>query len=161
MGRKCNCIGRGRLTLKRYQIVDLLCLTILAGTLIYLLLFWGQIPTGSGAGIGGDGAASRQTLVVLLVVTWFLYAGLTMAEQLPRLLKGKREFKEEMLKLFHELFKMVRALKLALVILFSYLLVYSAGVHDLPRFLMPLILGITVAIIAMNLLRLNWMRNKD
>ena len=52
------------------------------------------------------------------------------------------------------------SLMLALVMLFSYLAVYSAKVHELPEFLMPLILGVTVLILVLNLIRLNWMRRQ-
>lgn len=132
------------------------------GTVIYLLLNWGQVGAVSGGrvGLGRDGAASKQTLVILLVVTWFLFAGLTMAEQLPRLFGKEKELGVATRHVIRELLTMVRGMKLALVTLFSYLAVYSARVHELPEFLMPLILGITVLSLILNLIRLNWMRKK-
>lgn len=142
--------------------IDGLCIIIMVGTMIYLLLNWGQIAAESGGsvGLGGDGSASKQTLVILLVVTWFMFAGLTMAEQLPRLFWGQKQLREDTRHILGELIKMVKALKLALVMLFSYLAVYSAKVHELPEFLMPLILGVTVLILVLNLIRLNWMRRQ-
>ncbi len=142
--------------------IDGLCLIVMLGTVIYLFLSWGQVGavSGGGVGLGRDGAASKQTLVILVVVTWFLFAGLTMAEQVPRLFTKEKELGDATRHVIRELLTMVRGMKLALVTLFSYLAVYSARVHELPEFLMPLTLGITVLSLILNLIRLNWMRKK-
>lgn len=131
------------------------------GTATYVLLTWGQVGAVNSGNAGqGGGGASKESLVILLVVTWFLFAGLTMAEQLPKLFGGQKQPDPAVNQIMGELITMVRALKLLLVVLFSYLVIHSAKVHELPDFLMPFILGGAMLLLVVSILRLNWMKRK-
>ena len=70
-------------------IINVLCLILLVGTVIYLIAAWGSLPDLIPGHFGGDGQITRYdskgTLIIPLVIAWLLYLGFLVIERVPQI----------------------------------------------------------------------------
>ena len=121
---------------------EALCLTLLLGTVIFLIVFWKNIPDSVPSHFNAagqiDGYAGKKTLILLPVMMAVIYAALSLVKTMRFRSLGREVRVPAPLLLFP-------AMKLAILTGFSYMTVCSAlsrplGAWYLPVFLV-LILG--------------------
>lgn len=133
---------------RREKILDLICLLIMVVSLLDLVINWKAL------GSFGNDATSKESIVILTMITWFMFGGLTFAETLPQRFMSTSDSFSGNEQLILEIQRMLQAHKLAVVILFSFLTIRSSGIHLLPGFLLPLVALGAILIIVFSILRL-------
>lgn len=118
-------------------IIEILCLTILIGTVGYLLVNWGTIPDKIPThydGMGNiDGWGEKSELIFTLAITWILYIAITVIEQFPQVWNtGIKVTEENRERVYRTLKYMVHTLKLILVIDLTYLTIIPIFAVELP-----------------------------
>jgi len=130
----------------KYDIgVEIVCLTLLIGVLIYLFLNWSSIPDiipGHYNAMGKiDRMGSKNELLILPIIGWLMYLILTVIENLPQIwntgVTVTEENKERVYRILKNLFNTV---KLIMVAIFVYLTINSSQVISLSVWFLPLFL---------------------
>ncbi|HHY81407.1 MAG TPA: DUF1648 domain-containing protein [Clostridiales bacterium] len=144
----------------RYDIfIEISCLLCLAGTIIYLAAVWKDIPDkipGHYNAIGEvDRIVSKGSLIVLPVISWIMYAGMTAITRFPQIWNtGVSVTEENKEKVYRTLKDMMGTLKLLLIAVFAYLTINSAMAKPLPVLFLPVFLCIMFGILIYFIVRL-------
>ncbi len=132
----------------KYDIlVEVCCLVCLIGLLIYLVTVWQRIPDeipGHYNAMGEiDRITSKRSLIALPIITWIMYAGVTVIGKFPQIWNtGVTVTEANKEKVYRVLKNMLGTLKLLMVITFTYLTVHSALAKPLPALFLPISVGI-------------------
>jgi uncharacterized membrane protein len=130
----------------KYDIlVEVSCLLCLIGSVIYLVAAWQHIPNeipGHYNAMGEiDRITSKGSLVVLPIITWIMYAGMTVIGRFPQIWNTGVAVTEENKKRVYRLLKnMLGTLKLLIVAVFTYLTVNSSMAKPLSPLFLPVFL---------------------
>jgi uncharacterized membrane protein len=105
----------------RYDIfINIVCLTQLIGIVIYFIIMWDSIPDQIPGHYNAAGEitrwGSKGELLILPIISWFLYLMITGVEQFPQIWNtGVRVTEENKEQVYRILKNMLGAIKLALV----------------------------------------------
>lgn len=133
--------------------VHALCLISMVVTCLFLAVRWGQIPdqVPNRFSAAGEilGMADKGALLLLPLLCWVLYLGLTALEQFPQLWStGVRVTAENQERVYRVLGQLLCIVKLAMVIVFCGQTAWSSTGLPMPGWGLPavllLILGPTV-----------------
>lgn len=130
----------------KYNIfVEVVCLILLIGVLIYLFLNWSSIPDkipGHYNSMGEiDRMGSKGELLILPIVGWLMYIGLTVVEHFPQIWNtGVTVTEKNKERVYGILKNMMSTVKLVMVAVFVYLAINSSKAIPLPVWFLPVFL---------------------
>jgi uncharacterized membrane protein len=130
----------------KYHIVaNLICLILLLGIIIYLGINWNNIPDKIPGHYNFMGVVDRWgnkgELIILPIVGWITYLGMTTLEQFPQVWNtGVTVTAENKERVYLILKNMLVTVKLLVVINFVYLTITSALGKNLPIWFLPVFL---------------------
>lgn len=139
--------------------IEICCLLCLFGTLIYLIAIWehipGEIPGHYNAMGEIDRITSKESLLVIPIITWIMYIGLTVVEKFPQIWNtGVTVTEENMEKVYRILKSMLGTFKLSMVAKFTYLTIYSAMAKPLSIWFLPISLIIMFGLLTFFIIKL-------
>lgn len=128
--------------------VDLICLILLIGVLIYLFLNWNSIPDkipGHFNAMGEiDRMGSKKELLVIPLISWLMYLGMTVLEKFPQVWNtGVTVTEENKERVYRVLKNMLCTMKLIVVANFVYITINSSQGKSLPVLYLPVFLTLT------------------
>lgn len=130
----------------KYNIfVEIVCLILLIGVSIYLFVIWNSIPNkipGHYNAMGEiDRMGNKGELLILPIVGWLMYIGLTVLEKFPQIWStGVTVTEENKERVYRILKNMLSTIKLIMVAVFVYLTINSARVISLSVWFLPVFL---------------------
>ena len=136
-----------RLKKSRYNIfVEVVCLVLLVGVVLYLVVNWNTIPDKIPGHYNAAGEIDRvgdkAELVMLPIVGWLMYLGLTIIEHFPQIWNTGVTVTEENRERVYRIAKnMLSTVKLIMVVNFVYLTFNSSKATPLPVWFLPVFLG--------------------
>ncbi len=139
-------LGKMKMKKSRYEIsINLICVATLIFITWYLALSWNSIPDKVPGHYNAQGVVDRWggkgELLILPVISWIMYLGLTIIEQFPMIWNtGVKVTKDNELKVFSTLKNMLLTTKLLFVLNFAYLTLNSITGTDLWPWHLPVIL---------------------
>ena len=127
----------------KYDIgVEIVCLILLIAVSIYLYINWNSIPDqipGHYNAMGEvDRMGSKNELLVLPVMSWLLYLGMTVLEQFPQVWNtGVTVTEENKERVYRVLKNMLSTVKLIVVAVFVYITINSSRALSLSVWFLP------------------------
>ncbi len=126
-------------------IVNLICILLLVGILIYLGLNWSSIPDKIPGHYNALGVVDRWgnkgELFILPIISWILYSGITILERFPQVWNTGVEVTEENKERVYGVLKnMIGTVKLIMVVVFSFLTINTALAKELSLWFVPVFL---------------------
>ncbi|MFA0815064.1 MAG: DUF1648 domain-containing protein [Anaerofustis sp.] len=127
----------------RYDVViNLFCLLLLVGIVAILIVNWSNIPDkipGHYNAVGEvDRWGNKEELLILPIIGWILYIGITVLEQFPQIWNtGVKVTEQNATRIYRILKNMVGTIKLLMVFVFVFLTVNSAFAKALPDWFLP------------------------
>ena len=123
-------------------IINFLSLLCLVGTVVFLIISWKTIPDeipGHYSAAGeGDKVTDKSSLIVLLIVGWIIFIGLSVVEKFPQIWNtGVQVTEQNKEKVYRILKTMIGTIKLLVALMISYLTLYSATGKSLPLLFTP------------------------
>ena len=132
-----------KLKRSKYDILlEIVCLILLIGVLIYLFLNWNSIPEkipGHYNAMGKiDRMGSKKELLVLPIISWLMYLGMTALERFPQIWNtGVTVTEENKERVYRVLKNMLSTMKLIVVAVFVYLTINSSQAISLSVWFLP------------------------
>ena len=132
--------------------VETVCLLGLVGILVYLGVLWPQIaemvPAHYNAAGQIDRMAGKNTLLLLPIIGWILYIGMSVLARFPRAWNtGVTITDENRERVYRTLKNTLGTLKMAVVAAFAALTVYSSLGLNLPFWFLPGILILVLGLL--------------
>jgi len=130
----------------KYDIfVEVVCLTLLIGVLVYLFLNWSSIPDkipGHYNAMGKiDRMGSKGELVILPIIGWLMYLVMTVIGNIPQIWNtGVTVTEENKERVFPIIKNMINTFKLIMVAVFVYLTINSSKAIPLTEWFLPMFL---------------------
>ncbi|NFS28790.1 DUF1648 domain-containing protein [Clostridium botulinum] len=126
-------------------IINFLSLLCLFGTAIYLIISWSTIPSKIPGHYNTTGVVDKITdknsLIMLLVVGWIMFIGLSIVEKFPQIWNtGIQVTEKNKEKVYRILKNMIGTMKLLIALAFSYLTLHSTTVENLSPLFLPVFL---------------------
>jgi hypothetical protein len=143
----------------KYYSIDIICIALLFGTSIYLLISWGNLPDkipGHYDALGNiDRWGSKNELIVLPIIAWIMFIGISVLERFPKVWNtGVKVTEENAYRVYSTLYDMIKTLKLMLVIIFSFLTINSIHMTNLPKIFLPIMLILIFSNLIYHLIKL-------
>lgn len=135
-----------KLKKNKYDVfVEIVCLILLIGVLIYLFINWNNIPdeiSGHYNAMGEiDRMGSKGELLVTPIIAWLMYLGMTVIERFPQIWNtGVTVTEENKERVYRILKNMLGTVKLIVVSVFVYLTINSAQAISLAVWFLPVFL---------------------
>lgn len=128
------------------QLMNRLSLLLLLGTAVFLVVYWRRIPEEIPMHFNAVGEidrwGSKAELLILPVITWLMYGLLTVAEQIPSAwnsdIKMTEKNREQVYALLGHL---LSTLKLLVIAMFTWIILWCALTMPLPAWFLPIVLG--------------------
>lgn len=145
----------------RYEFsINLICVASLVFITLHLILSWNnlsdKVPGHYNAQGVVDRWASKGELIILPIISWIMYLGLTIIEQFPSIWNTSvKVTKDNQISVYSATKNMLLTLKLILVLNFVYLTLNSIMGTDLWAWHLPLLMILTFGTIIYFLVKLN------
>ena len=142
-----------------YRAINILCLLILIGTIVWLVAVWDNIPdeiaTHFDYAGNPDSYGSKTDIIVIPIFAWILYGVMVFVELIPGAWNtGVKVTPENSERVYGIIKSMIVFLKLYIVILFAVITVFSALVQRMPVWLLPVEMVVIFGTIIVSLVRL-------
>lgn len=139
--------------------MEVVCIGILVGITLYLIFNWSFIPEKVPLHYDWKGNIDRwgnkTELLILPIMSWFLYLMITALEQFPRLWNtGVSITEENQVKVYRALKYMIKSSKMLMVLDFTFLDICSIAGRELPGWFGIVFVGAIFGNIVFWLLRL-------
>lgn len=126
-------------------IINFLSLLCLIGTVIFLSISWktipDEIPGHYNAAGEVDKITDKNSLIVLLIVGWIMFIGLSVVEKFPQIWNtGIQVTEQNKEKVYRILKTMIGTIKLLVALVFSYLTLHSTTGQNLSPLFLPVFL---------------------
>jgi len=140
-------------------VINILCLILLIGIIIYLLISWSGIPDQIPGHFAADGTVNRWdskgTLFIVPAIAWVLFIGITIIERFPHLWNtGVRVTEENKYRIYKITKSLLVTIKLFVVALFVSITIMQTLAQSLPVFFLPVFLSLMSVIIVYHIIRL-------
>ena len=140
-------------------ILNIACIILLLGVVIYLLIRWSSIPdqVPGHFNVSGDVTRwdSKGTLIIMPVIAGVLYIGITILERFPQVWNtGVRITQENMFRVYRILKSMISIVKLLIITIFVSITIITSLAISLPSWLMPVFISLIFGTIVFNIVRL-------
>ena len=142
-----------------YRIINILCLVIMVGSLVWLIVYWkhipDEIPTHFNVYGDADDFGSKKEIIILPIFAWMTFGMISLIECFPGAWNtGVKVTPENSARVYGILKGMIVILKLFVVLTFTLLMVFSAISKGLPIWLLPVELVGIFGTIIVSLIRL-------
>ena len=129
-------------------VLNWVCLLALIGTALYLAFNWGSIPDKIPVHYNAMGEidrwGSKAELLILPLISWITYIGLSVIERFPRVWNtGVKITVENRDRIYTIILNMIVTLKLVTTSIFVFLTIYSTLSKPLPIWFTPIFLILT------------------
>ncbi|HOK63632.1 MAG TPA: hypothetical protein PLE17_07050, partial [Soehngenia sp.] len=102
-----------------------------------------------------DRWGSKNELIVLPIIAWIMFIGISVLERFPKVWNtGVKVTEENAYRVYSTLYDMIKTLKLMLVIIFSFLTINSIHMNNLPKIFLPIILVLIFGNLIYHLIKL-------
>jgi len=140
-------------------ILNIACIVLLLGIVIYLLVMWSSIPDQVPGHFNASGEVTRWdnkgSLIVMPVIAGVLYIGMTILEQFPKVWNtGVRVTQENMFRVYRIVKSMISIIKLLIVATFSSIVIIQSLAVSLPAWLLPVFISLIFGTVIINIIRL-------
>lgn len=141
-----RCFLKLKIKKNKYDIgVEIICIILLVGVMIYLFINWNSIPDkipGHYNAMGEiDRMGSKKELFLLPIIGWLMYLGMTLLEQFPKVWNtGVTVTEENKERVYSVLKNMLNTIKLIVVAVFVYLTINSSQTMPLSVWFLPVFL---------------------
>ncbi|MCB2291357.1 DUF1648 domain-containing protein [Clostridium sp. CS001] len=127
--------------------INVTCIVLLFGILIYLGQMWDTLPEripGHYNAIGVvDRWGNKGELIIVPIIAWIMYIGLTVIEKYPQIWNTGVKVTEQNQELVYRLLKnMLGTVKLIIVSVFSFITINSTLSKGMPIWFLPVFLGL-------------------
>ncbi len=141
------------------MVVNMISLLLLIGVVVYLAVTWNGIPDkipGHYNGMGEvDRWGSKGELLILPIIGWVMYIGITILEHFPQIWNtGVTVTEENKARIYPILKNMIGTTKLLVVGVFVFLAVNTALANSLPIWFLPVSLILMFGSIILFVLKL-------
>ena len=128
--------------------INLICLLLLSGLVVYLLINWSDIPDKIPGHYNAMGEVDRWgnkgELLFLPIIGWIMYIGITVLEHFPQVWNtGVTVTEENKARIYPILKNIIGTTKLLVVGVFVILDINSALAKSLPIWFLPIFLVLT------------------
>ena len=128
-------------------VVDILCLILLVGICVYLISQWNDLPDKVPGHYNLNGEVdrwgSKSELLILPIMGWVLYIGITALETFPKIWNTGVTITEENKERVYRLIKtMIGVTKFLMVLIFTLLEISGIKGESLPWYFTVLYLGV-------------------
>ncbi len=142
-----------------YRVINILCLLIMIGTIVWLVAVWDnipeEIPTHFDYAGNPDSYGSKTDIIVLPIFAWILYGVMVFVELIPGAWNtGVKVTPENQDRVYGIIKGMLVFLKLYIVCLFTLITIFSALAKSLPVWLLPVELVVIFGTIIISIVRL-------
>lgn len=142
-----------------YRVINILCLLIMIGTIVWLVAAWDnipeEIPTHFDYAGNPDSYGSKTDIIVLPIFAWILYGVMVFVELIPGAWNtGVKVTPENQVRVYGIIKGMLVFLKLYIVCLFTLITIFSALAKSLPVWLLPVELVVIFGTIIVSIVRL-------
>lgn len=142
-----------------YRIINILCLVVLVGTIVWLVAIWDSIPdeiaTHFDYAGNPDSYGAKTDIIVIPIFSWLLYGMMMLVELIPGAWNtGVKVTPENSERVYGIIKSMIVFLKLYIVILFTIITVFSALSQRMPVWLLPVELVVIFGTIIVSVVRL-------
>lgn len=142
-----------------YRIINILCLVIMVGSLVWLIVYWkhipDEIPTHFNVYGEADSFGSKKDIIILPIFAWMTFGMISLIELFPGAWNtGVKVTPENSGRVYGILKGMIVILKLFVVLTFTLLMVFSAISKGLPVWLLPVELVGIFGTIIVSIIRL-------
>ncbi|MCI8991452.1 MAG: DUF1648 domain-containing protein [Eubacterium sp.] len=133
---------------KADRILNILCLIIMVGMVLFLAAVWFEIPDKIPMHYGFDGTIDRwgakSEIIIMPVVTGGMYIFLTFIERVPQIWNiGVEVTKENKERIYSLVLHLISTIKFIVICIFTYLSVKIAIGGGLPAWFLPVVLLVT------------------
>lgn len=145
---------------KIHYIIDILCLILLICTSIYLIIRWSDLPEkipGHYDAYGNiDRWGSKTEIIVMPIFAWFMFISISILERFPQVWNtGVKVTEANAYKVYSTLYDMIITLKIILTLVFSFLIINSIHMSNLPSIFLPVMLFLVFGDLIYHLLKLH------
>mgnify|MGYP000971021715 FL=1 len=139
--------------------INLICLLLLSGLVVYLLINWSDIPDKIPGHYNAMGEVDRWgnkgELLFLPIIGWIMYIGITVLEHFPQVWNtGVTVTEENKARIYPILKNIIGTTKLLVVGVFVILDINSALAKSLPIWFLPIFLVLTFGSIIFSVVKL-------
>lgn len=134
---------------KHDLLIEVCCIILLVGTLIYLVVNWGSIPDRVPMHYNAAGEitsfAGKATLLIVYVMALIMYIGLSTMERYPQTWNaGVKITEHNKIRIYRILKDMIKTTKLIIVVAFIYLTINTAMAKPLSGWFTPVFLVLII-----------------
>lgn len=145
--------------LKLKLIINILCIIMLLGTTIFLIVYWKHMPDviPMHYNLWGevDGQGNKASIIVLPIVNWIMFGVISIAEMCPGAWNtGVRVTPQNSARIYRILSRLIIAIKIEVVALFSFITINSALSNNMPIKFVPITLILMFGTIIISLISL-------
>ena len=128
-------------------IVNIICLILLIGNVIYLISVWGSLPDQIPAHFDFAGNVTRydskRTLLLMPVFNWIIFISLAIIERFPNMWNtGVKITEKNKERVYGICRNMIITLKLITVVIFLFISVHQTTGTNLPGWYLPVLLSV-------------------
>lgn len=139
--------------------VNIICIAVLLGTVIWLCLSWSNIPEKIPGhyNIYGvvDRWGSKKELLIPPIVAWIMYVGLTLVGNFPEIWNtGVKVTVQNRERIYRVLKDMLETMKLLFVAIFSFLTINSSLSRSLSVWFLPVALCLVFGLLVVFVIKL-------
>ena len=140
-------------------IVNIICVLLLVGLVIYLIVAWGGIPDQIPGHFGADGTVTRYdskgSLIIIPIIAWVMFLGISLVERFPQVWNtGVRVTEENKFRVYRVLKSLIVMVKLIVIALFTVICIIQTLVTSLPVWLLPVFMSLLFFVIVFSIVRL-------
>ena len=140
-------------------ILNIASIILLLGIIIYLIIRWSSIPDQVPGHFNASGEVTRWdskgSLIIIPIIAWVLYIGMTILEQFPQVWNtGVRVTQENMFRVYRILKSMISIIKLLIVATFASIVIIQSLAVSLPAWLLPVFISLIFGTVVINIVRL-------
>lgn len=127
---------------KYHRAVNLACIIMLAGTFIWLIINWQQLPDQLPAHYNGVGEidrwGSKYEILFCPIVAVLMYLGIGLLERHPQVWNtGVEVTRKNQLRIYTIVKNMIVTMKLVMVFVFTFITVNTTTARPLPAWFLP------------------------
>lgn len=141
------------------RFMDVFCLILLVGVVLYLIIAWNRIPDKIPGhyNMAGeiDRFGSKKELIVTPIIGWILFIGLSLVERFPQIWNtGVTVTEENKERVYQVILNMLSTLKLIIVVDFVFLTINSSLLTPPPVWFTPAFVILVFATLAIYIIKL-------
>ena len=125
-----------------YRIIDIICIATLIGTVIWLIIYWDNMPEVIAMHYNAAGeidkTSSKTDIIILPIMSFLMYGIMFLVEHIPGAWNtGVKVTPENSARVYNIIRRMLVILKVVLVMTFTMMTILSALCKSMPVWFLP------------------------